>query len=64
MDDGLQPISYFSRKTSLTECKKKKYSYELEALAVVESVERFLKYVLFLHVKIVTDCEAVKKTMS
>lgn len=62
MDDGLHPISYFSRKTSPTECKK--YSYELEALAVVESLDRFRKYVLGRHVKIVTDCEAVKKTVA
>lgn len=61
MEDGLHAISYFSRKTSPVE--NKKYSYELEALAVVESVERYRKYLLGRKFTIVTDCEAVKKTV-
>ncbi|XP_053686781.1 uncharacterized protein LOC128736329 [Sabethes cyaneus] len=61
MDDGLHAISYFSRKTSETE--NRKYSYELEALAIVESVERYRKYLLGRQFLIVTDCEAVKKTV-
>ncbi|XP_043062900.1 uncharacterized protein LOC122319558 [Drosophila yakuba] len=42
-DDQLKPIAYYSRSTSKPE--KNYHSYELEALAVVESLERFKYYI-------------------
>lgn len=60
-DENLQPIAYFSRATSKTE--KNFHSYELEALAVVESLERFKYYVCGEKIKVVTDCNALKTSM-
>lgn len=58
MDEGLKPLSYFSRKTNEDECRY--HSYELEMLAVVTSVERFRYYLLGRKFVIKTDCSAVK----
>lgn len=55
-----QVVSYFSRGTTATE--QKYHSYELEALAVVESLERFRYYLLGKHFKVVTDCASLKAT--
>jgi len=60
-EQQLQPIAYFSRATSSTE--KNFHSYELEALAVVESLERFKYYICGKPVTVVTDCNALKTTM-
>ncbi|XP_043068710.2 uncharacterized protein [Drosophila bipectinata] len=57
----LKPIAYFSRATSKSE--KNYHSYELEALAVVESLERFKYYVYGKNVRVVTDCNALKSSM-
>lgn len=58
-DSGkLNPVCYFSRQTSLSE--KKFHSYELEALAVVESLEKFRIYVLGKEFHVVTDCSALQ----
>lgn len=59
---GLQPISYFSRQTSPEE--QKFHSYELETLAVVTALNRFRVYLLGVEFKLVTDCNAVKSTMT
>lgn len=59
---GLQPISYFSRQTSPEE--QKFHSYELETLAVVTALNRFRVYLLGVDFKLVTDCNAVKSTMT
>lgn len=59
-NDDLKPIAYFSRKTSREEAMY--HSYELEALAVVESVKRFRIYLFGNHFKVVTDCAAVRYT--
>lgn len=37
------------------------HSYELEMLAVVESIERFRVYILGKHFKLLTDCSAIAK---
>lgn len=58
---GLNPIFYYSRVTSREECNY--HSYELETLAVVESLKRFRVYILGKPVKIVTDCSAVRYTL-
>ena len=43
-DGSLHPIYYMTKKTSPTE--KKYTSYELEALAIIEGVKKFRKYLL------------------
>lgn len=51
-----------SRKT--TDAERKKHSYELEVLAIVEALKKFRHYLLGIPFKIVTDCQAFTKTMS
>lgn len=53
-----KPVAYFSRVTSAAE--RVYHSYELETLAVIESLKRFRVYLLGLRFKIVTDCSAVR----
>ncbi|XP_071052109.1 uncharacterized protein [Onthophagus taurus] len=60
-NEVMKPVSYFSRQTS--ELEQKFHSYELEALAVVESLERFRVYVLGRKFKVVTDCNSLKMMM-
>lgn len=59
---GLQPISYYSRQTTVEE--QKFHSYELETLAVVTALNRFRVYLLGTQFKLVTDCNAVRNTMT
>lgn len=61
-DNSLRPVMYFSRVTSKEESIY--HSYELETLAVVESLRRFRVYIVGKHVKIVTDCTAVRATLT
>ena len=62
LDDGcMHPVHYFSRKT--TPAQRKYSSYELEVLAIVESLKKFRVYLLGTKFKIVTDCSAFTKTM-
>lgn len=61
-DGKLHPVHYMSRKT--TEPQQKCSSYELEALAVIEGVKKFRRYLIGIHFKIVTDCEAFQKTLN
>ena len=44
MDDGRQPVSYCSKKTS--EAERKYHSYKLKVLAVVASVDQFRHYLI------------------
>lgn len=60
-DESLRPVMYYSRVTSKEESMY--HSYELETLAVVESLRRFRVYVVGKHIKIVTDCTAVRATL-
>lgn len=60
--NNLKPVAYFSRVTSPAE--RVYHSYELETLAIVESLRRFRIYILGYHFKIVTDCSAVRYTFS
>ena len=57
---NIRPVSYFSRCT--TEPESKYHSYELEALAVVESLERCKYYLLNKHFKVITDCDSLRFT--
>lgn len=60
-DGSLHPVHYMSRKTN--EAQQNCSSYELEALAVVEGVKKFRKYLIGIPFKIITDCEAFQKTL-
>ncbi|GFY39844.1 transposon Ty3-I Gag-Pol polyprotein [Trichonephila inaurata madagascariensis] len=51
-----------SKKTSDHE--RKYTSFELEVLAVFEALKKFRMYVLGTSLKIITDCEALVKTLS
>lgn len=62
IDGQMHPVHYLSRKTS--ELQQNYSSYELEALAVIEGVRKFRKYLLGIHFTIVTDCEAFQKTLT
>ncbi|GFV06658.1 transposon Tf2-8 polyprotein [Trichonephila clavipes] len=61
-DNKLHPVHYFSKKTTPQE--EKYSSYELEVLAVIESLKKFRNYLIGNKFKIVTDCSAFQKTMS
>lgn len=61
-DQQLHPVYYMSAKTSPAE--EKYDSYTLETLAVVKALQKFRVYLLDKEFKIVTDCDALKKTMS
>ncbi|GFW47157.1 transposon Tf2-6 polyprotein [Trichonephila clavipes] len=60
-DNKLHPVHYFSKKTTPQE--EKYSSYELEVLAVNESLKKFRNYLVGNKFKIVTDCSAFQKTM-
>ncbi|XP_055591263.1 uncharacterized protein LOC129743302 [Uranotaenia lowii] len=55
-----QPVMYFSRAT--TEIESRYHSYELEALAVVESLKKFRYYLLNKHFEVYTDCQSLALT--
>lgn len=61
-DKSLKPVAYFSRVTSSAE--QVYHSYELETLAVIESLKRFRIYLIGQKFKIITDCAAVRYTFS
>lgn len=61
-DGRLHPVAYYSRQT--TESEQKFHSYELETLAVVESLKKFRTYLLGLTFTVVTDCNSLKATQS
>jgi hypothetical protein len=61
-DGTLKPICYFSRQTNKAE--QNYHSYELETLAVVESMRRFRIYLLNNRFTVHTDCNAIRYTMS
>jgi hypothetical protein len=55
-------VAYFSKRTSPTEARY--HSYELETLAIVNSLKHFRVYLLGITFLIVTDCNSVKATVS
>lgn len=57
-NDKLHPVAYYSRQTNAAESRY--HSYELETLAVVESIAKFRVYLLGLDFTVVTDCNALK----
>ncbi|XP_017476102.1 PREDICTED: uncharacterized protein LOC108366275 [Rhagoletis zephyria] len=52
-----RPVCYYSRHYTVTE--NRYHSYELEVLAVVETLERFRVYLIGKQFRLVTDCSAV-----
>lgn len=57
-EDGKQrAVAYYSRQT--TPAEEKYHSYELETLAVVESLKKFRVYLLDINFKVITDCSAI-----
>lgn len=58
----LHPVAYFSRQTQGAESKY--HSYELETLAVVESLKKFRIYLIGVHFKVYTDCNSLKMSAS
>lgn len=64
--DGLfKPVSYYSRHCFITTHPGSRYhSYELEVLAIVESLERFRVYLLGKSFRVITDCSAYIKALS
>ncbi|CAB3247216.1 unnamed protein product [Arctia plantaginis] len=61
-DGALQPVSYFSRKTTAEE--QKYHSFELETLAVTASLNRFRVYLIGIAFTIHTDCSAIRSTLT
>jgi hypothetical protein len=59
-EKGLRAVAYYSRR--LSENERKYHSYELETLAVVDSIERFKIYLLGRQFKVFTDCVSVAAT--
>ncbi|GJQ78594.1 hypothetical protein Trydic_g11704 [Trypoxylus dichotomus] len=55
-------VLYFSKTTTPQE--QAYHSYELETLAIVEAVKRFRVYLLGVHFRVITDCSAVRATMT
>ena len=53
-------VAYFSRAT--TKIESQYHSYELEALAVVDSLQRFKYYLLNKNFKVLTDCNSLRYT--
>lgn len=60
--DSLKVVAYYSRQTSPQE--KNFHAYELETLAVVESLKKFRVYVLGIQFKVITDCRALRTTLT
>lgn len=58
----LKPVAYFSRQTAPEE--RHLHSYELETLAIVCSLKKFRVYLLGLQFKLVTDCQALRTTLT
>ena len=61
-EDRFHPVYYYSKKT--TDAEKRSHSYELEVLAIISAVKKLRVYLLAIKFKIITDCEAFKKTLS
>jgi hypothetical protein len=53
---------YYSRQT--TKAEQSYHSYELETLAVVESMRRFRLYLLGTHFIVETDCNTIRSTLT
>lgn len=59
--DSFNLVYYMSRKT--TEAEQKLHLYELEILAIINALKKFRVYFQGIRFKIVTDCDAFRKTL-
>lgn len=59
-EDRLHPVAYYSRQTRGAESNY--HSYELETLAVVETLKKFRVYLLGMNFTVVTDCNSLKQS--
>lgn len=59
---GERPVHYYSRQTTNEE--KRYHSFELELLAIVASLQKFRLYLLGCKFKLVTDCNAVRYSLT
>ncbi|CAG9132461.1 unnamed protein product [Plutella xylostella] len=60
--DQMRVVAYYSRQTSPEE--KHFHAYELETLAVVDSLKKFRVYLLGTPFKVITDCRALRTTLT
>lgn len=61
VEDGIaRPVAYYSRRT--TDYESRYHSFDLETLAIVESVEHFRVYLYGIHFTVYTDCNSVRAT--
>lgn len=60
LEGNTRVIGYFSKRT--TKYEEHYHSYELETLAVVNSLRYFRVYLLGIHFTLITDCNAIKST--
>lgn len=58
----LRPVAFYSRHSNKAESRY--HSFELETLAVVETLQKFRVYLLGIKFKVVTDCNALKTASS
>lgn len=58
----LRPVAYYSRQTTREE--EFWHAYELETMAVVLSLKKFRVYVIGLEFTVVTDCNALRSTLT
>lgn len=61
-EGSFKPVQYFSRATTAAE--QNYHSYELETLAVVNSLQKFKVYLIGKQFKVVTDCNALRTTLT
>lgn len=61
-DDKFHPIFFYSHRT--TEVESRYHSYELEMLAIINSIKRFRVYLQGIKFKIITDCNSVAMTLA
>lgn len=59
IDRKWHPVYYYYYSRNTTEAETKYHSFELEALAVVETLKKFRVYLLGRQFKVVTDCSAI-----
>lgn len=58
----LRAVSYYSRQATKSE--EFLHSYELETMAVVAALKKFCVYLIGLQFKFMTDCNALRSTLS
>lgn len=58
----LRPVAYYSKQTTKEE--EHLHSYELETLAVVQSLKKFRTYLIGITFKVFTDCNALRTTLT